>query len=97
MCTADSSNKQTLTFLVEALLLIENNELAVLMGLFQDILTLLDVAVVVFQAKEGRHQCHIGLNGITKHQCTLKSNNLVFQRKTLKSNSNSTISLLNGR
>lgn len=62
------SSKQTLTFLVQTLLLIENNELAVLMSLLQDILALLDVAVVVFQAKEGGHQGHIGLNVITKHQ-----------------------------
>lgn len=52
---------------MQTLLLIENNELAVLMGPLQDTLALLDVAVVVFQAKEGRHQRHVGLNVITKH------------------------------
>lgn len=48
---------------MQTLLLVENNELAVLMGLLQDVLALLDVAVVVFQTKEGGHQGHIGLNG----------------------------------
>lgn len=49
---------------MQTLLLIENDELAVLVGLLQDVLALLDVAVVIFQAEEGGHQCHIGLNGI---------------------------------
>lgn len=53
---------------MQPLLLIQNDELAVLVGLLQHVLALLDVAVVVFQAEEGRHQCHIGLNGITKCQ-----------------------------
>ena len=56
------TRKQTLTFLVQALLLVENNEFAVLVGLLQDVLALLDVAVVVFQTKEGGHQGHVGLN-----------------------------------
>lgn len=47
---------------MQALLLIEDNELAVLMGLFQDVLALLDVAMVVLQTKEGGHQGHVGLN-----------------------------------
>lgn len=53
---------------MQTLLLIQNDELAVLMGLLQDVLALLDVAVVIFQAEEGGHQCHIGLNGIAKRQ-----------------------------
>lgn len=53
---------------MQPLLLIQNDELAVLMGLLQDVLALLDVAVVIFQAEEGGHQGHIGLNGITEHQ-----------------------------
>lgn len=64
---------------MQTLLLIENNELAVLMGPLQDTLTLLDVAVVVFQAKEGRHQRHVGLNHKTSPLQTLKSNfNVLF-------------------
>lgn len=57
------SLERRLTFLVEALLLVEDNELAVLVGLLQDVLALLDVAVVVLQAKEGGHHGHVGLNG----------------------------------
>lgn len=49
---------------MQAFLLIENNELAVLVGLLQDVFALLDVAVVVFQAKEGGHQGHVGLNEV---------------------------------
>lgn len=88
-----SDSTQTLTFLMQALLLIENDELAVLMGLLQDVLALLDVAVVIFQAEEGGHQCHIGLNGITKHHHhtfpQLIPVRLRFPRrhKTLRSNS----------
>lgn len=55
------TSSKTLTFLVQALLLIENNELAVLVSLLEDILALLDVAVVVLQTKEGGHQGHVGL------------------------------------
>lgn len=55
------TSEQTLTFLVQTLLLIENNELAVLVGLLQDALALLDVAVIVFQSEEGGHQGHVGL------------------------------------
>lgn len=62
--------RQTHTFLVQALLLIENNELAVLVGLLQDVLTLLNVAVVVLQSKEGGHQGHVGLNGGRQEQIT---------------------------
>lgn len=40
---------------MQTLLLIENDELAVLVGLLQDVLALLDVAVVIFQAEEGGH------------------------------------------
>lgn len=46
---------------MQTFLLIENNELAVLVGFLQDVLALLDVAVVVFQTEEGRHQGHVGL------------------------------------
>lgn len=53
---------------MQPFLLIQDDELAVLMGLLQDVLALLDVAVVIFQAEEGGHQGHIGLNGIRKHQ-----------------------------
>lgn len=48
---------------MQTLLLIQDDELAVLVGLLQDVLALLNVAVVVFQAEEGGHQCHIGLKG----------------------------------
>ena len=50
-----------LTFLVQALLLIKNDQLAVLVSLLEDVLALLDVAVVVLQAQEGGHQGHVGL------------------------------------
>lgn len=53
--------RNPLTFLVQTLLLIEDDELAVLVCLLQDVLALLDVAVVVFQPEEGRHQGHVGL------------------------------------
>ena len=56
------SIRQTLTFLVQSLLLIENNELTVLVSLLQDILALLDVTVVVLQTQERRHKSHIGLD-----------------------------------
>lgn len=59
---------RTFTFSMQALLLIQNDELAVLVGLLQDVLALLDVAVVVFQAEEGGHQRHIGLHGIRTRQ-----------------------------
>lgn len=84
---------RTLTFSMQTLLLIQNDELAVLMGLLQDVLALLDVAVVIFQAEEGGHQCHVGLNGITKrqqHTFPVNSSQAVFApegRMTLKSNS----------
>lgn len=48
---------------MQTLLLVQDDELAVLVGLLQDVLALLDVAVVVFQAEEGGHQRHIGLKG----------------------------------
>lgn len=53
------------TFLVQPLLLIEDDELAVLMGLLQDVLTHLDVAVVVLQTQEWGHKGHICLNSGT--------------------------------
>lgn len=53
---------------MQTLLLIQDDELAVLVGLLQDVLALLDVAVVVFQAQEGGHQCHIGLKGTAQRQ-----------------------------
>lgn len=51
---------------MQTLLLVQDDELAVLVGLLQDVLALLDVAVVVLQAEEGGHQRHVGLNGIAK-------------------------------
>lgn len=63
-----SDSTQTFTFTMETLLLVQDDELAVLMGLLQDVLALLDVAVVVFQAEEGGHQRHIGLKGIRRCQ-----------------------------
>lgn len=78
---------QTLTFLMQALLLIENNELTVLVGLFQDVLALLDVAVVVLQSKEGGHQGHVSLKNIRAeehitryHSRTLKTFNTLTIR-----------------
>lgn len=53
---------------MQTLLLIQNDELAVLVGLLQDVLALLDVAVVVFQAEERGNQRHIGLKGIRQGQ-----------------------------
>lgn len=50
-----------LTFLVQALLLVQDDELAVLVRLLQDVLALLDVAVVVLQAQQRRNQGHVGL------------------------------------
>lgn len=64
------STRQTLTFLVQALLLIENNELTVFVGLLQDVLALLNVAVIVLQPKEGGHQGHVGLNMGGEEQIT---------------------------
>lgn len=61
-----SDSSRSLTFPMQTLLLVQNDELAVLMGFLQDVLALLDVTVVIFQAEEGGHQCHIGLNGMTK-------------------------------
>lgn len=54
----------TITFLVQALLFIENNELAVLVSLLQDILALLDVAMIVLQTKEGGHKGHVCLDEV---------------------------------
>lgn len=54
----------TITFLVQALLFIENNELAVLVSLLQDILALLDVAMIVLQAKERGHKGHVCLDEV---------------------------------
>lgn len=56
------TGSQTHTFLVQALLLIENNELTVLVGFLQNILALLDVAVVVLQTKERGDEGHVGLS-----------------------------------
>lgn len=61
-----------LTFLVQALLLIQNDELAVLVRLLQDVLALLDVAVVVLQAQQWRNQGHVGLQPITVTSSTLQ-------------------------
>lgn len=60
-CTTIRFGRNPLTFLVQTLLLVEDDELAVLVCLLQDVLALLDVAVVVFQPEEGRHQGHVGL------------------------------------
>lgn len=66
--SAEVLKQQNFTFSMQTLLLIEDDELAVLVGLLQDVLALLDVAVVVFQAEEGGHQRHVGLNGIRTRQ-----------------------------
>lgn len=50
---------------MQALLLVEDDELAVLVRLLQDVLALLDVAVVVLQAQQRRHHGHVGLRPIT--------------------------------
>lgn len=61
----DSSHRPALpasaTFLMEPLLLIQDDELAVLVGLLQHMLALFDVAVVVLQAQQGGHQGHVRL------------------------------------
>lgn len=59
---------QSLTFLVQALLLIKNNELAVLVGFLQNVLALLDVAVVVLKTEERGHQGHVCLNRKYEYQ-----------------------------
>lgn len=70
---------QTLTFLVQAFLLVQNNELAVLVSFLQDVLALLDVAVVVLQTQERGHQGHVclrerGHGQITQHEHQTFSN-----------------------
>lgn len=57
------SDCQSLTFLVQTLLLIQDNQFTVLVSLLQHLLTLVNVAVVVLQTKEGGHQRHVGLQG----------------------------------
>ena len=59
--TATGSAGHQLTFPVQPFLLVEYDELAVLVGLLQDVLALLDVTVVVLQTQQGRHQGHVGL------------------------------------
>lgn len=49
------------TFLVEPLLLIQDDQLTVLVRLLQYMLALLDVAVVVLQAQQRGHQGHVRL------------------------------------
>lgn len=49
------------TFLVESLLLIQDDQLTVLVSLLQHVLTLFDVAVIVLQAQQGSHQGHVRL------------------------------------
>ena len=50
-------------FLVEPLLLIQNDQLAVLVSLLQHVLTLFDVAVIVLQTEQGGHEGHVRLQG----------------------------------
>lgn len=61
----DSSHRPALpaavTFLMEPLLLIQDDELAVLVSLLQHVLALLDVAVIVLQAQQGGYQGHVRL------------------------------------
>ena len=49
------------TFLVEPLLLIQDDQLAVLVSLLQHVLALFDVAVIVLQTQQGGHQGHVRL------------------------------------
>ncbi len=77
------TSEQTLTFLVQTLFLIKNNELAVFVSLLQDVLALLDVAVVVFQAKEGGHEGHVGLNG-SKIRAGLKTKTHIFKPTSIQ-------------
>lgn len=53
---------------MQALLLIQDDELAVLVGLLQDVLALLDVTVVVLQPQQGRHQGHVGLEEVEERR-----------------------------
>lgn len=61
----DSSHRPALpasvTFLMEPLLLIQDDELTVLVSLLQHVLALFDVAVIVLQAQQGGYQGHVGL------------------------------------
>lgn len=43
------------TFLVEPLLLVQDDQLAVLVSLLQHVLALFDVAVIVLQTEQGGH------------------------------------------
>lgn len=63
ICIMTKSDCQSLTFLVQTLLLIQDNQFTVLVSLLQHLLTLVNVAVVVLQTKEGGHQRHVGLQG----------------------------------
>ena len=49
------------TFLVEPLLLIQDDQLAVLVSLLQHVLALFDVSVIVLQTHQGGHQGHVRL------------------------------------
>ena len=49
------------TFLVEPLLLVQDDQLAVLVSLLQHVLALFDVAVIVLQTQQGGHQGHVRL------------------------------------
>ena len=49
------------TFLMEPLLLVQDDQFAVLVSLLQHVLALFDVAVVVLQAQQGGHQGHVRL------------------------------------
>lgn len=46
---------------MQPLLLVQDDQLAVFVGFLQHVLALLNVAVVVLQAQQGRHQGYVGL------------------------------------
>lgn len=60
-CCAENICDVKFTLLMQALLLIEDDELTVLVRLLQHILTLLHMTVIVFETQKGWHQGHIGL------------------------------------
>lgn len=66
--TGEAASSGALTFPVQALLLVQNDQLAVLVRLLQDVLALLDVAVVVLQAQQGGDEGHVGLSEEGQHQ-----------------------------
>lgn len=60
-CCAENICDVKFTLLMQALLLIEDDELTVLVRLLQHILTLLHMTVIVFETQKGWHQGHVGL------------------------------------